>query len=101
MDNTFEAWAIETCDKWSGFIGRYWWFDGKPPQLPLHMAGCHVALFRTRYAARKGLPSVRQSYPNAKVRQVTVSISTLHKPNQSMENDARAGCGEKDHGTPA
>ena len=71
----FNAWAIDTCShEGHGLIGRYWWFEGKSPVVPVHMEGCEPALFITRERARMNLPSVKRAFPQAKVIAVGVSI---------------------------
>ena len=77
MKGTFNAWAIDTGE--DSFIGRYWWFEGRPPvyrpsTIPDHLEGCRVALFKTRSIARLHLPSVRAAYPQARVVQVGVRV---------------------------
>ena len=76
MDSeVFKAWAIDTRSyDGRGFIGKYWWFEHKPPQIPKHMEGCKLALFKTRALARLGLPSVRRTFPEARVVKVSVKI---------------------------
>lgn len=77
MKEKFTAWAINAnSDEGHGFIGRYWWFYQNFVAPPIHMAGCAVALFRTREAARKNLSSVKRAFPAAKVERVSVSINT-------------------------
>ena len=55
---SFTAWAVATKSRDQRLtpgirlLGRYWWFDGKPPVLPEHLAGCTTALFETRAKAR-------------------------------------------------
>ena len=74
MIEKFAAWAIETGLKQRGLIGRYWWFGKTAPQLPIHLEGCRVALFTTRRIARENLPSVRRSFPKARIIHVTVTV---------------------------
>ena len=51
-ERKFTAWAIATGDRGNGFLGRYWWFFNRYHPLPESAAGCAVALFETRDAAR-------------------------------------------------
>jgi len=77
MITVFDAWVINTQSmEGHGLIGRYWWFDKKTPRpgIPIHMEGCHVAMFTTRRIAREHLQSVRHSFPKAKVVHVKVRI---------------------------
>ena len=75
MTKTFKAWAINTNSKdCHGFIGRYWWFYGEAPHIPLNIEGCQTSLFTTRKLAREALPDVKKAFPNAKVSRVFVSI---------------------------
>jgi hypothetical protein len=51
-DENFYAWAINTNDPdGGGFIGRFWF--AYPQSIPVHMAGCRIALFRTKLLATK------------------------------------------------
>ena len=68
---SFSAWAIATGEK--GFIGRYWWFGGKPT-IPIHLEGCRTALFTTRALARENLYYVKSSYPKARIVRVSVNL---------------------------
>ena len=78
MIDTFKAWAIDPrrSDDTHGFIGRYWWFDGKPPVISTHLEGCEVALFTTRAITRKHLDAVSKIYPDAKVVRVSVTVTS-------------------------
>ena len=86
MKDIFTAWAIDTkSDEGHGFIGRYWWFDNKPPLVPKHLEGCKVTLFKTRKLARENLKSVTgdpgdgkyHAFPNATVRKVKITIESV------------------------
>ena len=93
MKEKFTAWAINAnSDEGHGFIGRYWWFDQNFVAPPIHMAGCAVALFRTREAASKNLSSVKRAFPAARVERVNVSINTQKLTKRAP---ARAGGGSK------
>lgn len=71
----FMTWAIDTGEV--GFIGRFWRFGSNlHPDIPTHLLGCRIALFETRKEARRGLPFVKTSWPNAKVVRVTVTIKS-------------------------
>lgn len=72
--DTFYAWAI---DYGEGFIGRYWWFNHKSHPIPPHIEGCKIALFKTRKLARENLPSVKDTYPQAKVSQVRLKVERV------------------------
>jgi hypothetical protein len=76
MKEIFIAWAINAnSDEGHGFIGRYWWFT-KRADMPVHMEGCKVALFKTRKLARENLSSVKRSFPAARVEKVIILIDT-------------------------
>lgn len=78
MKRSFTAWAIDTCSKEGhGFIGRYWWFDGRAPVLPVHLEGCRTALFETRALARKNLSRVKGAFESARVKKVQVTIEEI------------------------
>ena len=76
MREIFTAWAIDTrSEEGRGLIGRYWWFNHKAPEIPPHLEGCKIAIFKTRALARKNLESVREySFPNARVIKAKVTI---------------------------
>lgn len=76
MKEEFIAWAINAnSDEGHGFIGRYWWFTGIV-DIPVHMEGGKVALFKTRKLAKEHLGSVKRAFPGARVEKVYVSIDT-------------------------
>lgn len=76
MKEEFVAWAINAnSDEGHGFIGRYWWFS-KRADIPVHMEGGKVALFKTRKLASENLASVKRGFPAARVEKVIVSINT-------------------------
>lgn len=76
MKEEFIAWAINAnSDEGHGFIGRYWWFS-KRADIPVHMEGGKVALFKTRKLASENLASVKRGFPAARVEKVIVSINT-------------------------
>ena len=76
MKEEFIAWAINAnSDEGHGFIGRYWWFS-KRADIPVHMEGGKVALFKTRKLASENLASVRRAFPAARDEKVVVSINT-------------------------
>ena len=76
MKEKFTAWAINTnSDEGHGFIGRYWWFTERR-NIPVHMEGGKVALFKTRKIAKENLSSVKRSFPSARVEKVIISIET-------------------------
>ena len=75
----FTAWAIKTNDpehSKDALIGRYWWFNNEPPNIPEHLRGCQFSLFATRKIAREKLKWVRQAYPKAQVVKVRAAIKT-------------------------
>jgi hypothetical protein len=55
------------------------WFGLNRPVIPDHLEGCRTALFTTRQIARINLPSVKSSYPKAKVVKVDVRIMAAGK----------------------
>lgn len=67
----FNTWVIDTGN--DGFIGRYWWFNDVP-NVPEQFEGCHIAMFRTRQAARKHIAKVKESFPDAQIVKVTVRL---------------------------
>jgi len=74
----FYAWGIDTrSEEGHGFIGRYWGFGNTSPIYPVHMAGCQLALFRTRALARKHLPEVTTAFPRAQVAEVRVTVERV------------------------
>lgn len=76
--STFYAWVIDTrSGEGHGFIGRYWWFEGRRSPLPIHLEGCEVALFQTRALARKHLPEVTDAFPKAQVARVRVTVERV------------------------
>lgn len=78
MNDAFRAWAIDTCsEEGHGFIGRYWWFKGRLPEVPEHLEGCRLALFETRAIARRNLPAVKGAFPKAKVKRVRVLVDEI------------------------
>jgi len=71
MKSMIKAWAIRTDDPENdNYIGIYW-FKG---EVFLWQEGCRIALFSTRKNARASLPDVRQGYPKALVKWVTVMV---------------------------
>lgn len=65
------AWAIDTRSKtFNGLVGYGYW----DWQRPLHLSGYRTATFATRADARKDLPRIRESFPQAQVIRVTVII---------------------------
>ena len=75
MEEVFTAWAIDTrSEEGHGLIGRYWWFNGKFPEIPPHLEGCKTALFKTRALARQGLGSVKRCWKNARVVKARITI---------------------------
>jgi hypothetical protein len=71
----FTAWAIDTCsDEGHGLIGRYWHFHEGHWEVPANLRGCKKSLFITRKWARHYLPCVKDAFPKAKVKKVTVEI---------------------------
>lgn len=71
----FTTWVIDTNSKEGHrLVGRYWQFGNVPPGIPEHMEGCNSAMFKTRALARKNLPSVKRTFPNATVRKAGVII---------------------------
>ena len=73
---TFHAWGINlNTHEGHGLAGRYFWFEGKPPNIPIQLEGCRAALFTTRKIARENLAGVnRDVWPNAKVVKVNVTL---------------------------
>ena len=79
-ERTFFAWAIDTREPEGGYLGRYYWFDSKSPQIPAYMEGNVFALFTTRQLARTYLPVAkgpkeRGKYPRARVQRVMVTLT--------------------------
>jgi hypothetical protein len=70
----YYGWAIQTRSEREGLIGRYWWFNKTHPEIPIHMEGHRIALFITRREARENLPSIKKSFPRARVKRVQVEI---------------------------
>lgn len=66
---TYRTWMIAT-GVGNGYIGRYW-----RQQPPEHMEGHVYAAWPTREAAREELTRVRESFPEASVLRVTVTIT--------------------------
>lgn len=73
------AWAIDTRSREGhGFLGRYY----PPPHIvPIHLAGCHIAVWNTRRAVRQELARMRASafkaFPNAQAIRVRVTIEEV------------------------
>lgn len=71
----YDGWIIDPMsDEGHGPIGRFWWFDGKSPEIPGHMLGHRVASFETRREAREALKWVRRGFPKARVRKARFAI---------------------------
>jgi hypothetical protein len=69
------VWVIDTnSPEGHNLIGKYWWFGGNRPRLPLHMEGYSCAVFRTKAHATWGLQYVRSAYPKAVVRRATLIL---------------------------
>lgn len=79
MEKEFLAWAINTrSSECHGFLGRYAFYD----DIPLHMEGCKVALFKTRKEAKEALAEEKQGYnpfPRECVSRVRVTIEELRQ----------------------
>ncbi|KKL78027.1 hypothetical protein LCGC14_2028930 [marine sediment metagenome] len=77
IKKSFTAWVIDTNSKEGhGFIGRYWCFGKKYPDIPVGLKGCQIALLPTRSVARKCLLDVKSGFPEATVRQVKVTVES-------------------------
>jgi hypothetical protein len=74
--NKFHAWGINlNTDEGHGLAGRYFWFEGEPPIIPIRLEGCRASLFATRKIARENLKHVsRNVWPKAKVVKVSVIL---------------------------
>jgi len=74
-EETFLAWAINTnSDEGHGFSGRY--FFGA--NIPKHMEGCVIALFKKRKEAKEALSILKMGYnPWSKVSVSRVKVSIL------------------------
>ena len=74
---TFTAWVIKTNNpRYLGCIDRYWGF-AKTNDVPGKLAGCRVAFFETREAAKRNLQWINASFPWAKVRKARVTIEEI------------------------
>ena len=72
---TYKGWAINAnTEEGHGLLGRYWWFDGKEPTIPIGLHGHVTAVLRTRREAREALSDVRRTFPKAKIERVTVEV---------------------------
>jgi hypothetical protein len=80
-EEEFRAWAIAVNDddgrKYQGYIGEYWWFHNKSPNIPKHLEGCRIALFVTRKLAREHLEDTRIAFPKSKIVQVKVTVKAI------------------------
>lgn len=66
------AWGIDTNAKEGhGLIG-YGWYGWDRPE---HFGGYKTATFETREKAKAALPSVRRSFPKARIVRVRVTVS--------------------------
>lgn len=76
MKKQFHAWGIDLNKReGSGLAGRYFWFNGKRPDVPPQLEGCRASLFTTRKIAREHLAGVnRDIWPKAKVVKVNVTL---------------------------
>jgi hypothetical protein len=76
MKKQFHAWGIDlNTGEGHGLAGRYFWFNGQPPNIPPHLQGYKVALFATRKIARENLKNInRYVWLKAKVVKVTVTL---------------------------
>jgi hypothetical protein len=72
----YPCWAIRLGpEDGGGYMGIYWWFDEPPPHIRPAQSGCLTALWATRAAARKALPSVTRTITSARVVRVNVTIT--------------------------
>ena len=76
---TYKAWAINiNSPDIPGFIGKYWWNNGEPVQIPVSMEGYKSACFKTRKKATEFLKNnVRRSFPKAKVCRVNITVEEV------------------------
>jgi len=72
--DSYKGWAIST-GREHGLLGRYWWFDGKAPVVPVGLEGHRIAVIKNRAIARRLLKSVQGIFPKAKVLRVHIDIS--------------------------
>lgn len=73
----FHAWGIDlNTNEGHSLVGRYWQFKpGHFVKPPIHLEGCHAALFDTRKIARENLKHVKSSvFPKARVVKVNVTL---------------------------
>lgn len=82
MRKEFTAWAVDSrSTEGHGFLGRYWVFVNSHRNIPPHLEGCEIALYKTRALAREVAKSVRgdgikySSFPKARAVQVRVQIT--------------------------
>lgn len=77
------GWAIyANSPEGHGLIGCFWTFAGPAqPPTPNFLRAYRTAVFETRKEARDALPSVKRSFPKAKVTrvQITVEANNLAK----------------------
>ena len=76
---TFIAWAVDSRSKEGhGLLGRYWRFDNSHRDIPPHLEGCIVALYKTRELAREAAKSIRgdgiEYTPFPKTRAIKVEV---------------------------
>ena len=84
MRDQFTAWAIDTRSSEShSFLGRYWLFANSHRDIPPHLEGCQVALFRTRQLAREARAGMKprgdeyEVFPDSQVVKVKVTIEEV------------------------
>ena len=82
MKYTFKSWAINTqSPEGHGFLGKGWWFFGKPTVIPGNLLGCKISLFDTRKDARDALQDLRgksyNPFPKAKLSRVEITIKEI------------------------
>ena len=82
MKRQHKAWAIDNGGKAvfqtsRGLLGKYCWFDGKPPNIPSNMDGYKSSVFARREEARNALRGEKKRYPQARVVRVQVTVEVI------------------------
>jgi hypothetical protein len=80
MKETYKAWALKgkcPVGYHQFYLGRYWWFDGVAPQIPIQFEGCENCLFKTKRAARGALKLTGLALSDCWVQRVKVTVEDV------------------------
>ena len=74
---TTHAWAIDTRERRTGFVGVAWLFSDEALPVPCDPVGNRIATFDTRSEAREALAHVLPRYPHSQVVKVCVTVEVV------------------------